>query len=52
MASGSSCLVDELWHATSRRPTSFGRQDVRATWSKSVGGGAAGLGVDGLKPSM
>jgi hypothetical protein len=51
MASRPSCLAEELWRAPSRRPTSSGRWDIKATWSRSDGGAVA-LGVHGSRPSM
>ena len=52
MASGQSCLVEELWHAPPRRSTSFWRWDVRATWSRSGRGDTTALGARGSRPSM
>jgi hypothetical protein len=52
MASGLSCLVEELRHAPLCRPTSFRRWDVGAMWSRSSRGGAMAVGSHGSRPSM
>jgi hypothetical protein len=52
MVSGPSCPVEELWCAPSCHPTSSRRWDVRATWSRSCGGGAGALSVRGSRSSM
>ena len=50
MEFGPSCLVEELWRAPLRHPTSSRRWDIGTTWSKFDGGGTTALGAHGFKP--